>query len=168
MRVLSHLLLLSGLLTAACGPAATSETEHKAPTNPKLGPSKTPAVSPLKPAPSKAPTASSSAADSLEQAALVGPQVADSMRAYWGSRPMRFGALTAPQLTDYGIDAVPDLGRRVRVGQGLYQLPRFYYHPAADTSQWVQPEAIADVILFLASPAARGVTGALIPVTRGG
>jgi NAD(P)-dependent dehydrogenase (short-subunit alcohol dehydrogenase family) len=38
--------------------------------------------------------------------------------------------------------------------------------PDADFSQWVLPEAIADVILFLASPAARGVTGALIPVTR--
>lgn len=40
--------------------------------------------------------------------------------------------------------------------------------PDADFSQWVKPEAIADVILFLASPSARGVTGALIPVTRGG
>jgi NAD(P)-dependent dehydrogenase (short-subunit alcohol dehydrogenase family) len=38
--------------------------------------------------------------------------------------------------------------------------------PDADVSQWVQPAAIADVILFLASPAARAVTGALIPVTR--
>lgn len=40
--------------------------------------------------------------------------------------------------------------------------------PDADVSQWVKPEAIADVILFVASPAARAVTGALIPVTRGG
>jgi NAD(P)-dependent dehydrogenase (short-subunit alcohol dehydrogenase family) len=40
--------------------------------------------------------------------------------------------------------------------------------PDADTSSWVQPQAIADVILFLASPAARAITGALIPVTRGG
>lgn len=40
--------------------------------------------------------------------------------------------------------------------------------PGADTSQWVQPQAIADVILFLASPAARAISGALIPVTRGG
>jgi len=40
--------------------------------------------------------------------------------------------------------------------------------PDADFSQWVQPEAIADVIVFLASPAARAITGALIPVTRGG
>ncbi len=40
--------------------------------------------------------------------------------------------------------------------------------PNADTSQWVKPDAIADVIVFLASPAARAITGALIPVTRGG
>jgi NAD(P)-dependent dehydrogenase (short-subunit alcohol dehydrogenase family) len=40
--------------------------------------------------------------------------------------------------------------------------------PDADTSQWVQPSAIADVILFLASDAARAITGALIPVMRGG
>ncbi len=40
--------------------------------------------------------------------------------------------------------------------------------PDADTSQWVQPAAVAEVILFLASPAARAITGALIPVSRGG
>jgi NAD(P)-dependent dehydrogenase (short-subunit alcohol dehydrogenase family) len=39
--------------------------------------------------------------------------------------------------------------------------------PDADTSTWVQPQAIADLILFLASPAARAVTGGLIPVTGG-
>lgn len=38
--------------------------------------------------------------------------------------------------------------------------------PGADVSQWVKPQAIADVILFLASPAARSINGALIPVTR--
>lgn len=40
--------------------------------------------------------------------------------------------------------------------------------PDADFATWVQPAAIADVILFLASPAARAITGALIPVSRGG
>ncbi len=40
--------------------------------------------------------------------------------------------------------------------------------PEADFGSWVQPSAIADVILFLASPEARGISGALIPVTRGG
>ena len=39
--------------------------------------------------------------------------------------------------------------------------------PDADYSAWVQPQAIADVILFLASQQARAITGALIPVTRG-
>lgn len=40
--------------------------------------------------------------------------------------------------------------------------------PDADFNAWVQPAAIADVILFLASPEACGISGALIPVTRGG
>lgn len=40
--------------------------------------------------------------------------------------------------------------------------------PDADFGQWVQPAAIADVIVFLASSAARGISGALIPVTKGG
>lgn len=36
--------------------------------------------------------------------------------------------------------------------------------PGADTSQWVQPSAIASLILWLASDAAKDVTGAAIPV----
>jgi NAD(P)-dependent dehydrogenase (short-subunit alcohol dehydrogenase family) len=36
--------------------------------------------------------------------------------------------------------------------------------PAADFSRWVTPDAVADVIIFLASPAARAITGALLPV----
>lgn len=40
--------------------------------------------------------------------------------------------------------------------------------PDADPSGWVSPEAIAEVIVFLASPQARAISGALIPVTRGG
>ena len=36
--------------------------------------------------------------------------------------------------------------------------------PNADFSKWVAPEAIADVILFLASDASRAINGAAIPV----
>jgi NAD(P)-dependent dehydrogenase (short-subunit alcohol dehydrogenase family) len=37
--------------------------------------------------------------------------------------------------------------------------------PKADFASWVRPEELAAVMLFLASPEASGVTGALIPVT---
>ncbi|WP_378944312.1 SDR family NAD(P)-dependent oxidoreductase [Mesorhizobium sp. ANAO-SY3R2] len=37
--------------------------------------------------------------------------------------------------------------------------------PKADPARWVAPAALADVILFLASPAARAINGASIPVT---
>lgn len=37
--------------------------------------------------------------------------------------------------------------------------------PKADFSKWVQPQELAEVILFLASDAASAVTGALIPVS---
>lgn len=38
--------------------------------------------------------------------------------------------------------------------------------PDADPAGWTSPAAIADAILFLASPAARAVNGALLPVTN--
>jgi NAD(P)-dependent dehydrogenase (short-subunit alcohol dehydrogenase family) len=37
--------------------------------------------------------------------------------------------------------------------------------PTADFSTWVTPQALAEVILFLASPQSQAVTGALLPVT---
>jgi NAD(P)-dependent dehydrogenase (short-subunit alcohol dehydrogenase family) len=37
--------------------------------------------------------------------------------------------------------------------------------PDADTSKWVTPDQLANVILFLLSPEAAAITGALIPVT---
>lgn len=40
--------------------------------------------------------------------------------------------------------------------------------PDADTSAWVKPEAAAEAIGFLTSEASRAITGALLPVNRGG
>jgi NAD(P)-dependent dehydrogenase (short-subunit alcohol dehydrogenase family) len=37
--------------------------------------------------------------------------------------------------------------------------------PQADFSKWVAPQAIAKVIVFIASPEAQAITGALLPVT---
>jgi NAD(P)-dependent dehydrogenase (short-subunit alcohol dehydrogenase family) len=37
--------------------------------------------------------------------------------------------------------------------------------PQADFSKWVTPQALANVILFLASDESSAVTGALLPVT---
>jgi NAD(P)-dependent dehydrogenase (short-subunit alcohol dehydrogenase family) len=37
--------------------------------------------------------------------------------------------------------------------------------PKADPSKWVQPSDLARVMLFLASPESRAITGALLPVT---
>ena len=39
--------------------------------------------------------------------------------------------------------------------------------PAADFSKWVAPSDLAEVVLFLASDAAKAITGALIPVMGG-
>ena len=38
--------------------------------------------------------------------------------------------------------------------------------PDADPNEWVTPESIGDIMLFIASPASAAVTGALIPATR--
>jgi NAD(P)-dependent dehydrogenase (short-subunit alcohol dehydrogenase family) len=81
------------------------------------------------------------------------------------------GAYTAAKsgvlrLTESLSEEVKDRGLTVNaILPGVIDTPRNRADmPDADFSRWVAPEAIADVILFLASDAARAVTGAAIPV----
>jgi NAD(P)-dependent dehydrogenase (short-subunit alcohol dehydrogenase family) len=81
------------------------------------------------------------------------------------------GAYTASKagvqrLTESLSEEVKDRGITVNaVLPGVIDTPRNRADmPDADFSRWVAPAAVADVILFLASDAARAVTGASIPV----
>jgi NAD(P)-dependent dehydrogenase (short-subunit alcohol dehydrogenase family) len=81
------------------------------------------------------------------------------------------GAYTASKagvqrLTESLAEEVKDRGITVNaILPGVIDTPRNRADmPGADFSRWVAPEAIAEVILFLASDAARAVTGASIPV----
>ena len=66
------------------------------------------------------------------------------------------------ELKDHGINVNCVLPGTIDTPQNREAMPR------ADYSRWVPPEAIADVFLFLASDAARAVTGAAIPVAGKG
>jgi len=81
------------------------------------------------------------------------------------------GAYTASKagvqrLTESLSEEVKDRGITVNaILPGTIDTPRNRADmPDADFSRWVSPEAIAEVIAFLASDAARAVTGAAIPV----
>jgi len=70
------------------------------------------------------------------------------------------------RLTESLADEVKDHGITVNaILPGTIDTPRNRADmPDADFSRWVAPQAIADVIVFLATDAARAVTGASIPV----
>jgi NAD(P)-dependent dehydrogenase (short-subunit alcohol dehydrogenase family) len=65
----------------------------------------------------------------------------------------------AEELKDHGINVNAVLPSIIDTPANRADMPN------ADFSRWVTPEALADVILFLASDAARAVTGALLPVS---
>jgi NAD(P)-dependent dehydrogenase (short-subunit alcohol dehydrogenase family) len=74
------------------------------------------------------------------------------------------------RLTESLAEEVKDRGITVNaVLPGIIDTPRNRSDmPDADVRRWVSPSAVADVIVFLASDAARAVTGASIPVAGRG
>jgi NAD(P)-dependent dehydrogenase (short-subunit alcohol dehydrogenase family) len=83
------------------------------------------------------------------------------MGAYTASKSgvMRLTEALAEELKDRAITVNAILPGIIDTPQNRNDMPD------ADFSRWVLPEEIANVILFLASDAASGVTGALIPVS---
>lgn len=86
------------------------------------------------------------------------------MGAYTASKAgvHRFTESLADELKDRGITVNAILPGTIDTPQNRADMPE------ADTSRWVAPADLAGVILFLASPAAQAITGALIPVNGRG
>jgi NAD(P)-dependent dehydrogenase (short-subunit alcohol dehydrogenase family) len=86
------------------------------------------------------------------------------MAAYTASKAgvHKFTESLADELKDAGVTVNAVLPGIIDTPQNRADMPN------ADTSRWVQPVDIAEVVVFLASPQARSVTGALIPVTGRG
>ena len=83
------------------------------------------------------------------------------MGAYAASKAsvMRLTESMAAELREQGINVNAVLPTIIDTPQNRKDMPN------ADPAKWVAPEALADVVMFLASDAARAVHGALVPVT---
>ncbi len=75
------------------------------------------------------------------------------------SAVMRLTESMAAELRDY-----PDINVNCVLPGTIDTIRNRQDMPDADFSKWVTPQAIADVIIFLASDQARAITGASIPV----
>lgn len=91
------------------------------------------------------------------RAALAG---VPTLAAYCASKGalVRLSESLAAEVKDRGITVNCVLPGTIDTPQNRRDMP------GADFSKWVAPEAIADVIVFLASDAARAVSGAALPV----
>jgi NAD(P)-dependent dehydrogenase (short-subunit alcohol dehydrogenase family) len=83
-----------------------------------------------------------------------------NMAAYIASKSavIRITESMAAELRERGINVNCILPSTIDTPQNRKDMPK------ADPKRWVAPEALADVILFLASDAARAIHGASIPV----
>ena len=86
---------------------------------------------------------------------------AAQMGAYGASKAtvIRMTESMAAELREQGINVNCVLPTTLDTPQNRADMP------AADLARWVAPEALAEVIVFLASDAARAVHGAALPVT---
>ena len=82
------------------------------------------------------------------------------MGAYVASKSavIRLTETMAAELRGHGINVNCVLPSIIDTPQNRAAMPK------ADPKKWVAPEALADVLLFLCSPAARAIHGAAIPV----
>ena len=94
-------------------------------------------------------------------AALAGLSGKANMGAYIASKSVviRVTESMSAELRDKGINVNCVLPSIIDTPQNRADMP------GADPRRWVAPEALADVVLFLASDAARAIHGAAIPVT---
>lgn len=89
----------------------------------------------------------------LKGAANMGPYIAAK------SAVIRLSESMSEELKAKGINVNCVLPSIIDTPQNREAMPK------ADPAKWVTPEALADVVLFLSSPAARSVHGAALPVS---
>lgn len=94
-------------------------------------------------------------------AALAGLSGKANMGPYSASKSavIRLTESMSAELRDKGINVNCILPSIIDTPQNRADMPK------ADPRRWVAPEALADVVLFLASDAARAIHGAAIPVS---
>ena len=98
---------------------------------------------------------------------IINVGAAAAAKAGKGMGPYAASKAGVAKLTESLAEEVKDLGINVNaVLPSIIDTPANRADmPAADFSRWVTPQALADVIVFLASDAARAVTGVLLPVS---
>ena len=97
----------------------------------------------------------------INVAALAGLSGKANMGPYSASKSavIRLTESMSAELRDKGINVNCILPSIIDTPQNRADMPK------ADPRRWVAPEALAEVVLFLASDAARAIHGAAIPVT---